>query len=88
MNSSKRSKNRKTVRQPHQKKPVFKGKSLRGQPEIYNEVKEPRAIGLTLTAVAGLDQIAAEMEISRSELVERIGRGILEVVAANTEAKE
>ena len=88
MKSPKRSKNPKAVRQSHQKKTTFKGKSLRGQPEIYDERKKPTGIGLTPTAVTGLDQIAAGMKISRSELVERIGRGILEVVAVNAGAKE
>jgi hypothetical protein len=84
MNSPKRSKSRKTVRQPHQKKPSSKRKSLRGQPELYDELKKPTTVALTATATAGLDQLAAEMKISRSEFVERIGRGILKVATCNS----
>ncbi|MEP0914165.1 ribbon-helix-helix protein, CopG family [Leptolyngbya sp. GB1-A1] len=86
MSSSKRSKSRKTVRQPHQKKPSSKKKSLRGKPELYDELKKPTTVALTATATAGLDQLAAEMGISRSEFVERIGRRILEVAAQNSSA--
>jgi hypothetical protein len=83
MKPSKQSKNRKTVRQPHQKKPSPRGKSLRGQPELYDELKKSTTVALTATATAGLDQLAAAMGISRSEFVERIGREILEVVVRN-----
>ncbi len=83
MNSPKRSKSRKPVRQPHQKKPATKGKSLRGQPEIYDELKKGTTVALTDTAAAGLNQLAAAMGISRSEFVERIGRGILKVTIDN-----
>jgi hypothetical protein len=34
--------------------------------------------GLTPTGVRGLDAVAAQMNLSRSELVERIGRGLAE----------
>jgi hypothetical protein len=76
MPMKKRSKN---TRQEHQKKPPFAGKSQRGQGEIYCETKKSTSVGLTPTATRGLDQIAAEMGISRSELVERIGRKILQI---------
>jgi len=81
MTSKKRSKNCKPIRQHHQKKPPFAGKSQKGKGEIYSEVKKSTTVGLTPTATRGLDEIAAEMGISRSELVERIGRKILQITA-------
>lgn len=88
MKSPKRSKSRKTVHQMHQKKPSPSRKSLREKPEIYDELKQPTTVGLTPTGRMGFDQLAAEMGISRSELVEQIGRGKLKVVAHNPEAYE
>jgi hypothetical protein len=80
--NSKRSKQQKAVREEHQKKPSCKGrKSLRGQPELYDEVKKPRSFGITLTALAGLDAISRELSISRSELIERIGRQLIQLQA-------
>lgn len=67
-------------RQLHQRKPAVKGvKSRRGCPEIYDELKKPITVALTPTAVRGLDELSAAMQLSRSELVERIGRKILTV---------
>jgi hypothetical protein len=40
---------------------------------------------ITPTAQAGLDAIAKSMNLSRSELLERIGRGMLQVSAAPQE---
>jgi len=79
MTSKKRSKSCKLTRQEHQKKPPFAGKSRRGQGEIYSETKKSISVGLTPTATRGLDQLAAAWGISRSELVERIGRNILQI---------
>ena len=77
----------KKTRQPHQRKPILKGvKSRRGCPEIYDELKKPTAVGLTPTAIAGLDEISKELGISRSELVERIGRKVLEINPSNLTA--
>lgn len=52
-------------------------KSLKGQPELYDELKNRVTVSLTPTAVAGLDAVAKSMDLSRSELVEQIGRGLL-----------
>ncbi|MBD2255194.1 hypothetical protein H6G14_28655 [Nostoc parmelioides FACHB-3921] len=67
-----------TPQKPWQRKKAQKGlKSKRGQPEIYDELKTKQTLTLTPTAVKGLDKIAELLGISRSELVERIGRGII-----------
>jgi hypothetical protein len=52
-------------------------KKLRGQPEIYDEVKGQVNLSLTPTGTLGLDTLAASMSLSRSELVERIGRNLI-----------
>ncbi|MEM9567738.1 MAG: hypothetical protein AAF974_05470 [Cyanobacteria bacterium P01_E01_bin.34] len=57
-------------------------KKLRGQPEIYDEVKGQVNLSLTPTGTRGLDELASQLELSRSELVERIGRGHLAVLSA------
>ncbi|MBW4472589.1 MAG: ribbon-helix-helix protein, CopG family [Stenomitos rutilans HA7619-LM2] len=67
-------------RQSHQRKRAVKGvKSRRGCPELYDELKQPTTVALTPTAVRGLDELSAAMQLSRSELVERIGRKLLTV---------
>jgi hypothetical protein len=78
--SPKKSKSEKKVRQEYQKKPSRKGiKSLRGKPELYDEVKKIVSICLTPTALAGLDKLSKKRSISRSELIERVGRYLIEL---------
>ncbi|MFM6209852.1 ribbon-helix-helix protein, CopG family [Planktothrix sp.] len=45
----------------------------------HGEIKAGVSIGLTKTAVEGLDKLADQMGMSRSELVEQIGRGLIPV---------
>lgn len=54
-------------------------KNLRGQPEMWGELKKPVTMTLTPTSVDGLDVIAHGLGLSRSELVERIGRGVIPI---------
>jgi hypothetical protein len=55
-------------------------KSLRGQPELYEgEIKVKKSIALTATGAKGLDEVAQSFDLSRSELCEQVGRGILTV---------
>jgi len=62
----------------HHRKEAQKGlKSLKGQGELYDETKAKWGLSLTPTAVRGLDELAEEFNVSRSELVERIGRKII-----------
>jgi hypothetical protein len=49
-------------------------KRTKGVPELHNELKGRVNLSLTPQAVEGLDVLAAERGLSRSELVERIGR--------------
>jgi hypothetical protein len=67
-------------RREHEKKPSRKGvKSMRGQPEIYNELKKITSFSITPTARLGLKQLSEQLNISCSELIERIGRGLLTI---------
>lgn len=75
-------------RREHEKKPSRKGvKSMRGQPEVYDELKKIVSMSLTPTALAGLDESSARLNISRSELVERIGRGLLTISELTTKTE-
>jgi len=75
------------AREPREKKIIRKGlKSRRGQPESYNELKKIASVSLTPTALAGLDELSRQYMISRSELLERIGRGILQLSHADKQA--
>jgi hypothetical protein len=76
-------------RRDYEKKPIRKGvKSMRGQPEVYDELKKIFSFSLTPTARAGLDQLSEQLNISRSELIERIGRGLLTIAELKTEVDE
>ena len=55
-------------------------KKLRGQPEHYDEVKGQVNLSMTKTAREGLDSLAKNMDLSRSELVEQIGREIIPIL--------
>ncbi len=75
-------------RREHEKKPSRKGvKSMRGQPEVYDELKKIVSLSLTPTALAGLDESSKRLNISRSELVERIGRGLLTIAELTTKTE-
>lgn len=75
-------------RREHEKKPSRKGvKSMRGQPEVYDELKKIVSMSLTPTALAGLDESSVRLNISRSELVERIGRGLLTISELTTKTE-
>jgi metal-responsive CopG/Arc/MetJ family transcriptional regulator len=43
----------------------------------YGENKKAANLSLTQTSIEGLDELAKERKISRSELVERIGRRLI-----------
>lgn len=51
----------------------------------HGEKKRPMNNFVTRTAQTGLDELAHEMQISRSELLERIGRRILVLPLAPSE---
>ncbi|BBD63544.1 CopG domain protein DNA-binding domain protein (plasmid) [Nostoc sp. HK-01] len=80
-NNCSKAKNQKLrLREPREKKISRKGlKSMRGQPEAYDELKKIVSVSLTPTALAGIDKISRDYKISRSELLERIGRSIIQI---------
>jgi hypothetical protein len=51
----------------------------KGEPIFWDELKERINLSLTPTAIANLTQIASEENITRSEALERILRGMLQV---------
>jgi transposase-like protein len=62
------------------KKQAQKGlKSTRGRPELYDQAKQQASIMVTPDGLAGLDQQAQAIGLSRSEFCERIGRGMLKL---------
>ncbi|BAY32883.1 CopG domain protein DNA-binding domain protein [Nostoc carneum NIES-2107] len=66
-------------------------KGQKGQkdvPELYDEVKKRVNLALTPTGINGLDEIASNFEISRSELVERIARRIIRLDANSFTGEE
>lgn len=57
---------------------------MKGIPDnSYGELKLRATISITKTALNGLDNLSRSRNISRSELVERIGRNLLEIVEMN-----
>ena len=62
-------------------------KRVKGVPELQDEVKKRVNMTLTPTATEGLDALAQQKGVSRSELVEQIGRGNF-VIVDNEESLE
>lgn len=60
-------------------------KSTRGRPEIYSEVKTTVCLALTPTAIVKLDELAKSAQLSRSEFVEQIARGLINIVSIKSE---
>ncbi len=78
MANSRRITRKRRPRRDHEKKPSRKGvKSVRGQAEMYDELKKIVSFSITPTARTGLERLSEQLNISRSELIERIGRGLL-----------
>ena len=52
----------------------------KGKPNtVYNELKARMTFSVTPTAVDGVDAIVNSLGITRSEFLEQIGRGLLQV---------
>jgi hypothetical protein len=63
-------------------------KKSKGVPELHNEVKKRVNLSLTPTAIAGLDKLSEEFNLSRSELVEQIGRSNIPLAQQRSLSKE
>ncbi len=63
-------------------------KKSKGVPELHDEVKKRVNLSLTPTAIAGLDKLAQEFNLSRSELVEQIGRGMIPLAEQRSLSEE
>jgi hypothetical protein len=71
-------------KQSYERKPSHKGIACRkGEPIFWNELKKRLNLSLTPTAIANLTKIAEAENISRSEALERILRGVLLVKPPN-----
>jgi len=55
-----------------------KKKSMRNEPEMYDEMKKRCNLSLTKVAINKLDEMVKLHGLSRSEFVERFARGWLE----------
>jgi hypothetical protein len=58
-------------------------KSMRGRPEMYSEVKTSVCLALTPTAIVKLDELAKSLQLSRSDFVERVARGLISIKPNN-----
>ncbi len=68
---------------------MSKGKrTSKGYPELYDEVKKRVNLSLTPTAIAGLDELAQELDLSRSEFVEQVGRGLIPLAKQKSLSEE
>ncbi len=63
-------------------------KTSKGYPEFYDEVKKRVNLSLTPTGIAGLDKLSQELNLSRSELVEQIGRGLIPLAEQTSLSEE
>lgn len=54
-----------------------RARRYKNQPVLYDEFKRSLDLTLTPTAKQGLSELAKEWNLSKSELIERIGRGII-----------
>jgi len=64
-------------------KALFNMKIIKTPKGQYNQKKVSVNICITPDATVGLDAIAQSLKISRSELIEQIGRGLLKVVKSD-----
>lgn len=65
----------------HRKKKTQKGrKSMRGVPEYYDQPKAQANYVITPKAKEGIEELSRERDISCSELIERIGRRIIQIM--------
>jgi len=52
-------------------------KKAKGEPAFWEEMKTRHSISVTPAGIKGLDELAKARDLSRSELIERIGRGVI-----------
>ncbi|WP_353961708.1 ribbon-helix-helix domain-containing protein [Laspinema olomoucense] len=58
-----------------------------GRPSLYDRPKTRTTISISIEGLEGLDVLANSLDLSRSELVERIGRGELTIVSPSESAQ-
>lgn len=70
------------------KKMADSSKPTRGRPLRHGEAKQRREITVTPTAWAGLEALAAKGDCSVSEVIERLGRGLMGVDGPQSDVLE
>jgi hypothetical protein len=50
---------------------------------MYSEVKTSVCLALTPTAIVKLDELAKSLQLSRSDFVERVARGLISIKPNN-----
>lgn len=55
-------------------------KKQRGQPELYDEVKKRVTIALTPTGDKRLSKLASTFDLSKSEFIEQLARGVIPIL--------
>ena len=74
-------KEKRRPREDYEKKKVQKKKSLRGQCETgYGECKKMASYSITPTGKAGFAHLSRILNMSRSEMLEQIGRGKIQLL--------
>lgn len=68
--------------------PVKGRKSTKGVGDLYEVPKTRISLMITEEALKALDQMAHELDISRSELVERFGRGMIKPAKEQSPKKQ
>ena len=69
------------LREDYEKKKAQKKKSIRGQCETnYGECKKIASYSVTPTGQVGLSQLSRILNISRSEMLDQIGRGQIKLL--------
>lgn len=63
-------------------------KRMKGEGVYHDEVKKAVNLVLTPTGAEGLNAIAKSRNLSRSEVVERIARGLIPLADAMTQEEE
>ncbi|GAC1472018.1 MAG: hypothetical protein NVS2B14_17380 [Chamaesiphon sp.] len=63
--------------------------AIKKKPDLFYQQKKERVnVIITPSAASGLTMLAHEMGVSRSELLEQIGRGLLKVVKPASEEEK
>lgn len=63
------------------------GRRVKGSGAMYNETKKFVTFTLTPSGIASLDALADQYDVSRSEFVEQVARGVIPVSGRSSQPK-